>query len=97
MKSSEGSALGRPELLPLDDAFFLYLNGIKMSFRGTHGFSSLRRLSAMFSNTASIFSITIALVDECDDAIEGLIFNRFSHEYPIQLLLCGRRIVHDHI
>lgn len=97
MKSPEGSALERLVLLPLDDAFFLYLNGMKMSLRGTHGFSSLRRLSAMFSNTASIFSITIALVDKCDDAIEGLIFNPFSHEHSIQLLLCGRRIVHDHI
>ena len=48
-----------------------------MSFEGTHGFSSLKRLSAMFSNTASIFAIISAFADGWDDAIENLTFADF--------------------
>ena len=42
-----------------------------MSFEGTYGFSSLRRLSAMFSNTASIFAITSVFEDGWDEFIGG--------------------------
>ena len=43
-----------------------------MSFEGTYGFSSPRRLSAMFSNTASIFAITSAFEDGWDEFIGAL-------------------------
>ena len=45
-----------------------------MSFVGTRGFSSVERLSAMFSKTASIFAIASAFADGWGDAIEDLIF-----------------------
>lgn len=61
MKSSEAPASERRGVRLSGVVCFLYLNGMKMSFKGTHGFSSLRRLSAMFSNTASIFAMTSAL------------------------------------
>ena len=48
-----------------------------MSFVGTHGFSSLERLSAMFSNIASIFAIASAFADGWDGAIENLTFVDF--------------------
>lgn len=83
LNSSGASALGRLGVSPSDVACFLYRNGMKMSFEGTHGFSSLERLSAMFSNTASIFAIASAFAEGWDDAIEDLTFidfHLFIHE-----------------
>lgn len=78
LKSSAASALERLRISRSDVACFLYRNGMKMSFEGTHGFSSLERLSAMFSNTASIFAIASAFAEEWDDAIEDLTFIYFQ-------------------
>ena len=74
LKLSADSALEWLGLSPLDVTLFLYRNGMKMSLAGTHGFSSLERLSAMFSNTASIFAIASAFADGWDCAIENLMF-----------------------
>ena len=77
LKSSTGSALEWLGVSPLDVACSLSRNGMKMSFEGTHGFSSLERLSAMFPNTASIFAIISAFADGWDGAIENLTFVDF--------------------
>ena len=69
MKSSGDSAWYRLDASPLGDVCFLYLKGMKMSFKGTRGFNSLRRLSAMFSKIASIFAMTSALAGRWFDAI----------------------------
>ena len=60
MKSSVGTVSEGLGVLLLAGACFLYFMGMNMSFTGTYGFSSSRRLSAMFSNIASIFSMTCA-------------------------------------
>ena len=69
MRSSEGSASNRLGVSPFEGVCFLYFKGMKRSFEGRYGFSSLRRLSAMFSNIASIFAVTSALAGRRDDAI----------------------------
>ena len=62
MKLSEGSVSNRLGVSPLgaQGKCLLYLKGMDISFRGAYGFSSLKRLSAMFSNIASIFAMTSA-------------------------------------
>ena len=70
MKCSGGLTFERLDASPLGAVVrFLDLNSMKMSFTGTYGFSSSRRVSAMFSNTASIFAITSAFADAREDAI----------------------------
>ena len=69
MKPFEGSASNRLGALPFSGVCFLFLKGMKISFTGTYGFSSLRRLSAMFSNIASIFAMTSAFACRWYDAI----------------------------
>lgn len=95
LKSSAGSALERLGVFWSDGARFLYLIGMKMSFEGTHGFSSLERLSAMFSNTASIFAITSAFADGWDDDIRnsGNVFHRFNSGDRSSVF----RVVNDHV
>ena len=84
LKSSAGSVSERLGASPSDVARFLYRNEMKMSFVGTRGFSSLERLSAMFSNTASIFAIASVFVDGWDGAIENLIFADFHTFMNVQ-------------
>ena len=58
---------------------------MKISFEGTHGFSSLERLSAMFSKTASIFAIASAFADGSDGAIGNLTLEDFhSFIVPVE-------------
>ena len=83
MKSSEGSALRRLSVSPLGAVRFLYLSGMKMSFKGTHGFSSLRRLSAISSNTASILAITSAFAGRRGDAIGAWTLSVYNHGYIV--------------
>ena len=83
MKLSEDSALRRLGVSPLGAICFLYLNGMKMSFKGTHGFSSLRRLSAIFSNTASIFAITSEFAGRWGDAIGAWTLSVYNHGYTV--------------
>ena len=56
---------------------------MKISFRGTYGVSSLMRLSAMFSNIASIFAITSTFADRWDDAMGALTSEGLSHGHMI--------------
>ena len=55
-----------------DVTCFLCLSGMKMSFRGTYGLLSLSRLSAMFSNTASIFATVSVFVDRLEGSMGAL-------------------------
>ena len=78
LRSSAGPALGKLGDSWSDAARVLHLIGMKMSFEGTHGFSSLERLSAMFSNTASIFAIASAFADGWGGAIGNRTFEDFD-------------------
>ena len=88
LKSSAASALERLGVSPCV-ACFLYRNGMKMSFEGTHGFSSLERLSAMFSNTASIFASASAFAEGWDDAIDDLTFIEFHDLFTNDEINCS--------